>query len=369
MSNLTTTKFVPVPDLILALDLYNEIDFVSTRITKLERAVKARFVYDSTSEELKRLLSEADEAQGIPVDNFALFAEKGGLGKVVDWLPLEAFVTALDKLREYRTELMQLLYQVTGMSDIMRGQSSGQTTATEQAIKAKFASTRIQDRQIEFARFASDILALKAEIVSKHFSPQTILQRSNVDFMVEADRKFVGPALSIIKSNIYQYRIAVKPEAISMQDYAAVRQERGEVLTAVATYLQSALPVIQAAPVLGPMLLQMLQWAVSGFRGGSTIEGAIDQSIAQFQQMLANPQPQGPNPEQVAAEAKAKADIQKTQLDAQVHVLKARTDIQKAQAQQEISNRKLQSQLQAEALRAMLPQNRQPPGEEGPANG
>ena len=78
----------------------------------------------------------------------------------------------------FLAELMNLLFQVTGMSDIMRGQSTAGATATEQALKAKFASTRVQEFQNEFARFASDTQRIKAEIISKHFDPQTIAERS-----------------------------------------------------------------------------------------------------------------------------------------------------------------------------------------------
>jgi ABC-type amino acid transport substrate-binding protein len=38
-------------------------------------------------------------------------------------------------------------------------------------------------------------------------------------------------AVQMIKDDIDQYRVAVKPEAISMQDYAAIKQERSEILS------------------------------------------------------------------------------------------------------------------------------------------
>jgi len=363
MANATTSKFMPVPDFYLAQDLYNEIDLVSTRITKLERAIKAVGVYDKTSEELKRLLSEATDNQMIPVDGFLAFGEKGGLKGATDWLPLDQFVLALDKLREYRTELIALLYQVTGMSDIMRGQSSGSTTATEQAIKAKFASTRMQAFQNEFARFASDIMALKAEIISKHFSPETIIKRSNIPSMSPQDQQMAQAAVQMIKSDVYQYRVAVKPEAISMQDYAAVKQERGEVLTSVATYLQSAMPVMQAAPQLGPMLLQLLQWAIAGFRGGATVEGAIDQSIVQMQQALANPPPPQPDPEMMKAKMEAKIaqdehqmNMQAMQVKTQTEVMKAKVGLQTAAMKARIDQQKAGMDLQNTAQKNALDQ-------------
>ena len=340
IANVTSSKLIPTPDYTLAQDLYSEINDISSRITKLEQAVVARGVYDKTSAELGRLLSEAKTNDMIPVENWAMFAEKGGLKGVVDWLPLDQVVGALDKLREYRQELIALSYQVTGMSDIMRGQSSGQTTATEQAIKAKFAGVRMQFRQQEFARFASDLLSLKAEIIAKHFDAETIIARSNVKYMAGVDQNVAQQAVQMIKDNVYQYRVEVKPEAISMADYSAVKQERSEMLTAVATFLQSSMPVMKAAPLMTPMLLQMLQWALAGFRGGSTIEGVIDQTVTKIQEDMKQKamQPPPPDPEMMKAQMEmqqmhqqGQMDMQKAQVDLAVHKQKAQTDVMKAQ--------------------------------------
>lgn len=344
-ANITTSKLIPTPDYTLSQDLYNEINDISSRITLLERAIAVRGVYDKTSTEVQRLLSEAKTNDMIPVENWAFFAEKGGLKGLVDWLPLEQVVSSLDKLREYRGELIQLSYQVTGMSDIMRGQSSGQTTATEQAIKAKFAGVRMQFRQQEFARFASDLLALKAEIIAKHFDPKTIIARSNVKFMAGVDQQVAMQAVQMIKDDVYQYRVEVKPEAISMADYAAVKQERGEMLTSVATFLQSSMPVMQAAPMMTPMLLQMLQWAMAGFRGGSTIEGVIDQTIQQvIQQMKAQAQqPPPPNPEMMKAQMEMKAQEQ----DLQITAAKGQMDIHHQREKMQLEREKMALDHQA----------------------
>jgi hypothetical protein len=371
-ANTTTSDLIPIPDYVIAQDLYNEIDYVSTRITRLERAIKVVGIYDKNSTELKRIMTEACDLDMLPVDNFMLVAERGGLKGVVDWLPLEQFVAALDKLREYRNELIALLYQVTGMSDIMRGQSSKQATATEQAIKARFASTRMQAFQNEFARFASDILTIKAEIISKHWSKKTIVERANLAFLSDADKQMIPQALELIQSRIVEYRVEVKPDTIAMQDYAAIKQERGEMLTAMATFLQSSMPVITAAPPLGVMLFQMLQWAVAGFRGSGTIEAVIDQGVVQFQQMLAAKQnePQQPPPEVIKAQAdiqaaqeKAKLDGAKAQMDLKgrqielgLKTQEAQMDLQMKRAEHDLSTKRLQNEVAAEALRSMIPE-------------
>jgi hypothetical protein len=380
VANSTTTKFIPRSDFILAQDLYDEIDMVSTRITLLERAIAVRGVFDKTSDPIRRLLSEAVANELIPIDGFEAFKEKGGLQGVVDWMPLEMITGALQVLRDYRSELMQLLYQVTGMSDIMRGQSTTGATATEQSLKAKFASVRVQRLQNDFARFASDLQSLKAEIISKHFDPETIAARSNIQYMMGADQQNAQAAIGLIKSDFYQYRIEVKPESVNMADMAAIKQERSEFLMAISQYLQSSLPVGQAAPWAMPYLLQMLQWAIAGFRGGSTIEGVLDQMVLAATQAAqqAAMQPPPPDPQLEVAKVKAQAESQKSQmglqqtaaqtqagivktlLDLQAHKQKAQVDAARAAqdyvqgvAEHEMTMQQMEAQQRADAAKTV----------------
>lgn len=374
-ANLTTTKMVPVPDYVLAEDIYNEIDDVTARIVLLEEAIAVRGVYDKNSEEVKTLLKRTKTNDMIPAENFAAFKEKGGLMGVVDFMPLDMIVGALDKLREYRAELINLMFQVTGFSDIMRGQSAAGTTATTDALKAKFASVRMQAFQSEFARFASDAQSIKAEIISRHFNPETILARANVRYMSREDQQLAPQAVDLIKSELYQYRVEVKPEAISMSDYAAIKQERTEFLTGVAGFLQSAFPMMQAAPWSVPFLLQMLQWASAGFRSGSTIEGVMDQAITAAQQQIQKaamqPPPQDPAKEvaliKARAEAgKAQATQQQTQMDLQAHLVKTKADLQESVMDHQMSMQKMEAQMRNDAMKALAPQPTQAPQEQMP---
>jgi hypothetical protein len=320
-ANVTTSRLLPRPDFVLAQDLYDEVDTVSTRITLLERAIVVRGIYDVTAgPEIGRMLSEAGLNELIPVKNWPMLQEKGGVAGLIQWMPLDQVVAALDKLREYRTELTSLLYQVTGMSDIIRGQAQTQTTATEQSIKAKFASVRLQALQDEFARFCSDTQRLKAEIISKHFDERTLVEAANMAYTPDSQQPgLVEAAVRLIKSNHFAYRVEVKPESVSLSDYAALKQERTEVMQAIGGYLQMAAPLAMQAPQMAPMLMQLLQWLVSGIRGAQEIEGILDQTIAQAQTAAAQPAPQqqqhGPDPKIVATQMKGQMDIQKAQFD------------------------------------------------------
>jgi hypothetical protein len=332
-SNLTTDAFMPVGDFVLAQDLYDEVDSLSTRITILERACKVVGVYDSSAEGVQRMLTEGVDNELVPVDNWAIFAERGGLKGQVDWLPIDQVVGALEKLRGYRTELIQLLYEVTGMSDIMRGSSDAQETATAQAIKAKFASTRMSSRQDEFARFATDLLKLKAELILTLCEDQFVLDGSNIQNT--ADAPLAPEALKLLRDHRAKFRIEVKPENISITNFQELKTERMEVLTGISGFLQAATPMMQMDPQSAPLLLDLLKWTVAGLRGASTIESTLDQAISQVKQRLANPQPPQPDP-------KIEAQREKAQLDVGVAKEKAKVQIQTLHQKNGIEQQKIQ---------------------------
>lgn len=346
IANTTTSGFVPQSDYVMSQDLYEEVNDYTTRIYRLQQAIKVAGLYNkSAGSSVGRLLNEGGDNELIEVDNWAMFAEAGGVKGNIDWLPLDQIVAALDKLRELRQESIQLLYQVSGFSDIMRGQASDNTTATEQSIKAKFASVRVQRLQDEFARFCSDVQKLKLEVISKHFEPQTIIEQSNI--MRTADGKnapLIQAAVQLIKSDFYQYRIEVKPESVSLTDYAALRTERTEFVQGLTQFIESAGPLAQGMPQSAPYLMALLKWFITGFKGSSEMQGVLDEAITAAeqaqQQAAANPQPPKPDPKMQAIQAKAAADKQHTMDELQAHLAslsaEAKTAVQQHAAESTI---------------------------------
>jgi hypothetical protein len=353
VANVTTSKFVPKPDFIMAQDLYVRVNRLYDRISMLQDALKVAGLYDDSVGDLQQLLDSDTGNKLYPVKRWAMFAEKGGINGAIDWFPLDMIVGALDKLTAKLNDTIALLYQVTGMSDIMRGQAAVAATATEQAIKAKFASVRVQRFQDEFARFASDAQKIRAEIICSQFDENTILERSNI--MQTPDKVFAPDAVKLLKSKFYNYRVQVKPEAISLTDYAALKQERTEVIAAIGGYLQVAGPLAMQSPALGPSLLQILQWLVSGLKGASGIESILDQAVQQAKQAAAmasqQPQQEKPDPRMMTEQFKAKAqmvhaqqahaqDMQRIQAETQADIVKhqaqAVTNVREAEATERI---------------------------------
>ena len=327
IANATTALYRPVPDYVLYQDLYNEIDVLQQRIAIITEAVRVVGVYDSGSEGIKRMMNEGVDNDLIPVDNWAMFAEGGGLKGKIDWFPLGDVVGALDKLRELRDDTIRLLQLSTGMSDVMQGALNSPYEGVGQSqMKADFGSVRVQSLQDQFATFAGDLMQLKAEVVCKHFEPQTILTQANAQFTPE-QQDIVMQAVQLLKQpNMAYLRIIVRPESIALTDYGRLKAERTEFLNALSTYMQSAAPMLEQQPSATPFLLQLLQWTLSGFKGAQQIEGVIDQAIiaAQKAEQQKQQQPEKPDPEQIKLQGeiqkiqeKAKADMQMRQADLQ----------------------------------------------------
>lgn len=362
----TTSSLIPRNDYALAQDLYEEINEYSTRIASLSDALRVAGVYDkSAGADLSQLLDGSTRNVLIPVDRYAAFAEAGGVRGAMDFLPLEAVVAAIAQLDERRRASTEALYQITGMSDIMRGQQVQNGTPGEAQVKARFASARMQRLQDEVARFATDLQKLKAEIVAKHFAPESIVMQSNV--MATPDAPLAQAAAQLLKSpQTARYRVEVKPEALALADFAAMRAERSEVLTAISGFLSAMAPLLQLMPSALPHLLQMLQWFVSGMRGASKIEGVLDAAVTEAQRAAAQAQASPQQPPQdnklQVQQLKGQQDMQKIQAETQARVVELQAEVA-ADAQREANQRQenVREATQKAAISALTRSTQPPP--------
>lgn len=324
-ANVTSSNFMPRADYIFAQDQFRELDEINSRIAWLTRAAKVVGVYDKSAEGVQRMLQQAVENQLIPVDNWAMFAEAGGVKGKVDWLPIDQVVNAIDHLRQYRQDKTMQIYEVLGISDVMRGSTKASETATAQQIKAQFGSTRIQLMQFYIAEWITESLRIKAEIIAKHFQPETIIQKSNI--LRTPDAQLAGPAVQLIKDEeMEEYRISIEADSMAAMDWAEERDSAVQFMQGLGAFISQVSPMVQQMPASGPYLLKLLQWSISKFRVSNEIEGVLDQAIGGLQQQVA--QPKQPSPAEQAdvatkaAQAKEReANAQSTTIDNQVKVL------------------------------------------------
>jgi len=358
IANVTTTNFLPRADYIFAQDQFNELDEINTRITWLTRAAKVAGVYDKTAgDSVGRMFSQAAENQLIPVDNWAMFAEAGGVKGKIDFAPIDQVVNCINQLRVYRQDKVQQIYEVLGISDIMRGNTRASETAAAQQIKAQFGSTRVQLKQFFIAEWITDALRIKAEIISKHWQPDTIIQRSNI--LRTPDVQFAQAGVELIKNEeMAEYRISVEADSMAALDWAAERDAAVQFMQGLGAFISQVAPMAQQVPEAGPYLLRMMQWAVAKFRVSTEIESILDQAIEGMQQKLQTP-PQPPQPtidqqiELKKIESQQQIAIMESQTDKEIAALKGSIEMQKAEMQARMD----QMQQQFENIREMLQLN------------
>ena len=304
-ANVTSSNFMPRADYIFAQDQFNELDEINTRITWLTRAAKVVGVYDKSSEGIQRVFNQGSENQMIPVDNWAMFAEKGGIKGQIDWIPIDQVVNAIGHLRQYRQDKVMQIYEVLGISDIMRGSSKASETAAAQQIKAQFGSTRIQLKQFYIADWITQALRIKAEIICKHFQPETIIKRSNIERTPDAPLAL--QAVQLLKDEeMNEYRINIEADSMAALDWAAERDAAVQFMQGLGAFISQVAPMAQSVPGAAPVLMSLLQWSVSKFRVSTQIESVIDQAIGALKQQGA-PQQQQPSPLQMAEVEEKKA--------------------------------------------------------------
>lgn len=318
----TTDTLEPVPDYIFYRDQASEIDILTQRITLLMKALAVRGVYDSSNQKLSDLLNERPENFMLPVDNWAAFAEKGGFQGTTSFVPIAQIAEVVQGLQAARTQFIQDVYQITGISDIIRGQGDPDETAAAQQLKGQFGNMRLNARRDAIAEFVRNALRIKAQVMSEHFDPNTLRQISGFDQMTEvlsavesggnADALW-QQVYGLLKSDPMRLtKLDVETDSMVQADQQQQQQARTQFLAAVGGFLKQAIEAVRTAPQLAPLMGQMLAFGVRGFNIGRELEGVIDQAIDQINKLAANPQPPPPNPEII----KAQAEVTKAEAEA-----------------------------------------------------
>lgn len=359
-ATLTTDTLVPVPDFKLYEDQANELDILSDRIDGLVKALRVRGVYDASQPALQRLLTEGDNNTLIGVDKWQAFVEKNGLKGSIDLIPLEPIAAALMQAYQARADIKSQVYEITGISDIVRGQGAASETATAQQIKGQYAGLRLKSMQQDVALFATNMLRIKAQIVCTKYQPETILRYAAADQMSQEDQALIPKAMELIRNDPLRcFRIEVAADSLVQIDEQQTKQDRLEFLNATSNFLREAIPAGQQVPELAPAIMGMIKFGIAGFKEARQLEGTLDTALQQLQakaaQMAANPPP---NPEVLKAQAKAQADAQSAQMqaqaDAQVEQIRAQANAQVEQVKmQGEALMQRQQQMHEQQMKAM----------------
>jgi hypothetical protein len=184
-STLQRGTLTPVPDAVYYRDQLEEINELTARIGGLQKALRLKGFYpagnDGLGQAVENVMRRADnEAILVPVSSFAMTGQ-GKAADAVMWLPLDMVATTLQACVELRRQHIEDVYEITGISDIMRGNTDAQETLGAQELKSQFGAVRVKERQAELVRVARDVIRMKAEVMAEIVPIEDLLTMAQVD--------------------------------------------------------------------------------------------------------------------------------------------------------------------------------------------
>jgi hypothetical protein len=173
-------SLVPVPDVLQYKDQLDEINVLTAKIHALSDALECKGFYPAGGAELSDAIQAAVATNTpgrilVPISNWAAF---GGSKEVIVWLPIDVIAQTIQQCVTLRQQIIQDIYQIMGLSDIMRGATDPGETLGAQELKTQYGSARIRDKQEALVRLARDLVNITAEIITENFDEVTIIEMS-----------------------------------------------------------------------------------------------------------------------------------------------------------------------------------------------
>ncbi len=275
----TTDTLVPIEGDRQYRDQAEELDQVTVRIRRLTAAMKARGIYDATITEMARLLEGGDN-EFIPSQGAQnILAQTGTLERHIWMLPISDFAQALAQLYQQREQIKQTIYEITGLSDILRGASDANETLGAQKLKAQTGSLRLQERQREVQRYARDLIEMMCEVMAEHFQQDTLSMIVGEPVSPEAMQMLRSQGLRDVSINIETDSTISVDQS---QDQEAVTQ----LLDGVTRYMSAIAPAVEAGVVSMDAAKAILVSAVRRFRLGREVEEQLEDQGSQQQPQI-----------------------------------------------------------------------------------
>lgn len=329
----TTESLIPVPDYLQAEDLYEEIDSVSARITAITDTLRVNGFCDARWSDKLNEVYKVD-SKLIPIPNFSGFKAQGGARDVIEYMPIEQAASVLNILYSVKDRLMKDLFERTGLSDIVRGQTSPTETATAQQLKGHFNTLRVSPKQTLFLNYLRDIIRIKAEIISEQFSMESIFIKGGAESIDNSAQLFIPAVKMLRKESIREYKIKVETQATAGQDEAEELQKRMEFLKVLSGMLKDVYPIMQASPEMSEILIKSIMFVIRAFKTGRELEETLESGLdnimqSLFQQQQQQQQKPDPGLQAKMLDAQTKSQIAQMQLQNQTAHDQAKLELER----------------------------------------
>lgn len=354
------SSMLPIPMYRMYKEQAEELNTTTKRIHALIKAIRVRGAYDTNVQDLDKILG-ADENMLVPVDGLAAAGAGQGnkaLENSLYLVPIEKWVQALQQLREHREAVKQVIYEILGVADILRGSSRASETATAQGIKDKWGALRIKRSQRRVMNYLRACLRIMAEIALEQFSPKTLFLLADVQLPSEEEKQKqaqmaemsmmggggpgagmpgvgtgpTGPVppppaipsqeavIRILQDDfIRSYMIDIETNSTIDADATEDKQNISELMNALAQFLNGVQPLLDKGVMSFDVAKTIMIAVVRRFRFGPEIEEELKQMTA--------PEPKE-DPQVEAEKAKMQGEMQMAKAEHELKLKEMQMEMQ-----------------------------------------
>lgn len=351
-------SIVPVPEYMIYKKQANLLEVTAKKIAQISDSLKYVLIAGSQDKSVANQIAAARNGDVITIQSNDV---QGSVANTFTVMPVKEAVEMIDYLEAFKEKTKQNIYDITGISDLMRGMSDPRETAKAQQIKGLFGSLRFQDRQKSVQEHRKRIYRIIAEIISEHYDEYTLtemtctyLPTSDEKAMLENEinvAKLKGQEVSqelidkyngivniptwddiihILRSDrLRNYTVDVETTATVFDDHEA-QQDSIDKLTQ--TYINMAQLAEQLSPDLIKGFIPIIRMNLSTCKLSSSISRQLEEALDSAYKSVEeeSKQPPQPTPEQ-----------QKLQADMQLESAKLESEKQRALLDQQVELKRL----------------------------
>jgi len=365
----------PTPMYALYKNQARELNRLTQRIHNITEAIKARGVYSSDMGETLGNILKGDDNTLVPAENSSTLAFEKGIGNAIWMWPVETLIQVLIQLYQAREKCKVVIYEITGIADIMRGASSASETLGAQQIKQSWGTLRLKRLQREIQRYSRDLLRMMLEIAATKFSEDTwakmtwlpytttmvAQQLAQIAFAAQQSGQPLDPqtqaamrqpkwadVLGMLRDDTQRaYRVDIETNSTIAPEASEDQQQITEMMTAMGQFLNGVAPLV-AKGVMPFQIAQSMLLAISRrFQFGTEVEGFIQQ--------MAEPPKEDPAKNAEAMKQQAEMQLEQARLQFETQKFQAEfqqtTQVELGKHQREVEAAKQSQMLAMETLR------------------
>lgn len=310
-----TNYTTPIPEYMIYRKQADLLEVVCKKAAQVEDEVKYVTLIGSQDKGIAQRITAAQNGDvlSIPTDNMVGAAES-----LIATTPVDKAILLLEHLQVEKEKLKQNIYDITGISDIMRGATDSQETATAQKIKGLFGSLRFQTRQKKVQNFRKNIYKLIAEIIAEHYDEQTLSEMTCTYLPTDEDKMNIvlaqkqglasqdqlnelteptwGDVMYILRNDkLRNYTVDIETVATAFDD---LEQQNAAIKDLTNLYLS----MVQYSDSLSPATLKgfipLIKMNLSSVKMSSAVGNQLEEAIeSAYKEAEEEAQVQQPNPD------------------------------------------------------------------------